>query len=444
MSDCNICTEKYNKTKRSKIICSCGFESCRTCVKEYITNKMKDHLEEAHCMSCKIPWTRKFMYDNFEKNFMNGTYKYNYENLLLEKELSLLQITQPYVEKEIKIEECKKKLDNLNIESKELEREYLIKKKELIQSKQKLNDELQETIYNFNDIEVKKFSRKCPNNDCHGFLDFDYKCDLCNSKACTECYELLDESNKQHVCDSNTLESIKLLKQDSRPCPKCSSMIYKINGCDQIFCVECHTAWNWKTGYLITNNIHNPHYFEYVAERNRGITPRDPLDVLCGREIDEHFIKMLHKTVEHTNNQYEFFICDVARNIMHIRFGYINRFQDEHYDNYCKQLRINYMRNKITKEEFKNLIQKRNKELKKKKEIFDILIMFINSMTDIFYILLNQKKYNIEDTSSMLNWNNAINEMYNLKKYTNESLEDVCRSYNCKFYFINETFEFII
>lgn len=435
MSNCNICIEKYNKTKKAKIICSCEFESCRSCAKEYIIDRIKNNLEEAHCMSCKIQWTRKFLYDNFEKSFINNVYHIHYENLLVERELSLLQITQPYVEKEIIIDNYKDKLNNLEAKSRAMEKEFLQKRINISHERHKIKNEMQEIINKFNNTQVKEFVRKCPNNNCHGFLEkYEgcYKCSLCNNYSCGDCYELLENLIENHICDKDILESVKLLQKDSKPCPKCSSMIYKINGCDQIFCVECHTAWNWETGNLITYNIHNPHYFEYIREQNSGITPRNPLDVLCGREIDEHFVIMLINTIKPNSSENELFICEVAKNILQIRFREIPKFQDENHDDYCRQLRINYMRNKINKEEFKQLIKKRNKEYNKKKEIFDILITFINCMTDIFYILVDNKNYD-----------NSIKAMILLKNHTNEFLEDVSRTYNCKYYFINDEFIFI-
>ena len=433
MSDCNICAEKYNKTKRIKVLCSCGFESCRSCAKEYILDKMKNNMEDAHCMSCKVQWTRKFLFDNFEKNFMYGEYKIHYENLLVEKELSLLQATQPFVECEVQIEEIRSKLNDIDLEYKQIEKEYNLKKTKNIEEKHRMRTELENTMHKFNSTKAREFIRNCPNSTCHGFLDKTYQCKLCELYSCENCHELVGSmgDKKKHVCDKNILESVKLLENDSKPCPKCASMIFKINGCDQIFCVECHTAWNWKTGSLITNNIHNPHYFEYLAERNRGHTPRNTLDVLCGREVDEHFVMGLLNTLDIQNNV-EFIICESARSVMHIRFIEIPKFQDEHHDKYCRQLRINYMRNKINKEDFKYLIQKKNKDFRKKKEIFDILIMYVNCMTDIFYIMLNNKKYN-----------DTLDEIRFLRDYTNDCLEEVCRAYNCKKYMINDDFEFI-
>lgn len=99
--ECQICIEKYNKTNRARVKCTCGFECCRQCAKTYLL----DRHEDPCCMSCKTKWNRKFLVDNFEKVFMAKTYKNYREDLLFERELGMLQGTQPYVEKQIKIEE---------------------------------------------------------------------------------------------------------------------------------------------------------------------------------------------------------------------------------------------------------------------------------------------------------------------------------------------------
>ena len=53
--------------------------------------------------------------------------------------------------------------------------------------------------------------------------------------------------------------------------------------------------------------------------------------------------------------------------------------------------------------------------------------MFVSVMTDIFYRMVENKQ-------------NLKNEMNALRNYTNESLESVSKSYNCKKYFINDKF----
>jgi hypothetical protein len=72
------------------------------------------------------------------------------------------------------------------------------------------------------------FSRPCPKGECRGFFGNDYKCGLCNVNVCKDCFE---EVKEEHKCDENTVKSVKALLRETKPCPKCNSLIYKVAGC---------------------------------------------------------------------------------------------------------------------------------------------------------------------------------------------------------------------
>ena len=100
MSECSICIEPFNKTKRSKVNCPyCLYDVCTTCTEKYLCETPDD----AHCMSCRKAWSREILTNNFSQKFISKTYKERRENLLLEREKSLMPETQPYVEIEKKI-----------------------------------------------------------------------------------------------------------------------------------------------------------------------------------------------------------------------------------------------------------------------------------------------------------------------------------------------------
>ena len=83
-------------------------------------------------------------------------------------------------------------------------------------------------------------------------------------------------------CDEDKKETVKLLRQDTKPCPKCGQLIYKIQGgCDQMYCVKCHTAFSWKTGRRVNGVIHNPHYYAFQRMGNSAVV-RNPGAVVCG------------------------------------------------------------------------------------------------------------------------------------------------------------------
>jgi len=126
----------------------------------------------------------------------------------------------------------------------------------------------------------EKVLGKCCKGNCDGFIVVsknekdkkEARCAMCDEKYCIKCHE---KEEKTHVCDPNILESIKTLKKETKPCPKCYSLIFKIDGCDQIWCTkpDCHTAFSWNTGKLETGKVHNPHYYEWMR-KNGGVSSR--------------------------------------------------------------------------------------------------------------------------------------------------------------------------
>jgi hypothetical protein len=93
-------------------------------------------------------------------------------------------------------------------------------------------------------------------------------------------------------------------------------------------------------------------------------------------------------------------------------------------------MRIDYMRSKIDKESMKKTLQKKEKENMKRDEINNVLGMYITAMTDIFYRVLDGRNKGI------------VKEMDELRCYSNECLEAVSKTYNCKKYVIDEKFMF--
>ena len=242
MSFCNICCEKYNSLTRKSVKCPyCSFEACSICSRTYILNE-----KVSTCMdnSCKKEWTRKFLVESFPKSWVNKEWKEMKKEKEVEIEKSLLPATQLLLKSS--------------------------KKKETI---------LKET-----------FHRKCSVENCRGYLSSDWKCGLCSSSTCKDCHL---EKKEGHICNKELVATISFLEEDTKPCPKCSTPIHKIDGCDQMWCTICHTAFSWRRGTIETR-IHNPHYYEWL--RNGGETPRNDGDYECGRNLDnQHLIQSLMK-----------------------------------------------------------------------------------------------------------------------------------------------------
>lgn len=104
-----------------------------------------------------------------------------------------------------------------------------------------------ENVRNTPIVNQRRFIRKCPNEDCKGFLDMEWYCGICEIKYCKDCNEI---QTPTHTCDPQTVETIKLLNEDSKSCPTCGIVIQKSSGCAQMWCTQCHTAFNWNTGEI--------------------------------------------------------------------------------------------------------------------------------------------------------------------------------------------------
>lgn len=275
---CNICCENFNKSNHSKIICpynNCNFECCKKCIRTYILNTTN----EPHCMNCKNVYNQEFLIEKLNKSFIENDYKNHRKILLVEKEISKTQELMPLVGKQIEIEEHTKVLNK-----------YMDERKELRNKLNNLDTQIRDINKIINNLkkcdiesERKQFIMPCPVDNCKGYLSNKYKCGICKLYTCPDCFEVIGYTqNQEHTCNPDSVKSAEAIKRETKPCPKCGVRIFKISGCDQMWCTECRVAFSWKYGTtIITNNIHNPHFIEYMRKQNNGDT-RNPGDVLCG------------------------------------------------------------------------------------------------------------------------------------------------------------------
>jgi hypothetical protein len=402
-------------------------------------------------MNCKNEWSRSFIIKKLGNKFVNNDYKTHRENILLDKERSLFPATLPHIERANKIEKNEIEISNLRMQIKDLQERIKL----LQQENEKIDDI---------DVKKTKLIKKCPLTDCHGFLNSEWFCSLCEKTTCYKCNEINENG---HVCDANTVESIKLLSSDTKPCPTCGTGIFRVSGCNQMFCIECHTSFCWITGQIETKVLHNPHYFEFIKKGGK-IQERNINEVRCGREIDDYFVARLielqkigqpyvefikknRSFIERKNNEvgddgkihmkqkapsYKYDYIEIAREIIHIRHIEIPKLNVDTVQNNL-DLRIVLMRNKITEEQFKIQIQRREKEIQKKNEIAKLLAMYCQCMTEIFYRIMN------DFNERNFNEDNYIKELLALKEYTNDCFKNIHKIYNCKKYIITENYCFV-
>lgn len=452
MGDCSICCEPFNKSNRCKIDCkTCETNNviaCQSCAKRYILDQPND----ASCMICKVEWDTEFLTNNFSKVFVNKQLKNHRENYLLEKQLAMLPETQEYAEQLKLIDGFEKQKEIM-----------LIKKRKLEIELKNLNSEIRKIDFTVSDIKYgsynknkskSEFTYKCPIENCNGFLNERFQCGICDNKICKHCMEIKEEN---HECNEDKKETIKLLRQDTKPCPKCGELINKIiGGCDQMYCIKCHTAFSWRTGQLDRGNIHNPEYYRWMRENGKNI-PRNPLDVIhdpCGNNIINYstLLTILRnyfqcENVKQTGGYRTYYnnvikdsqqtikIANMHRMIGHINYlntGFQNEIRNEEIN--LRNMRANYLLNKITKLDFKKklqMLEKKNNKSKKMNDIWNLLRLVL-----IEYIgKITEREYKKENGIRIIN--EIIEESEKIRKYCNKSFNNVGKIYNMVYPGIN-------
>lgn len=397
---CNICVETFNKSTRKCVCCpSCQFESCKNCWKQFFLGIP----ERARCMNdkCMKQWSRKDLVSSFDNSFLEKAYKEHVKTLLYDIEKSLLPQTQVIVERRIKADKIDEQIAKIHLKIERLRRK-----------RDRLRDK------NPKEKERSSFIRHCPSNDCRGFLSTQLKCGICGIDACKDCHEVKED---EHKCNPDNVETAKLLNKDTKGCPSCGTMIFKINGCDQMFCTSCNTAFSWKTCKVENGIIHNPHYFEWM--RRNGNNQRNVGDIQCGREITMNFsfefsVKM--KNIEELDNECRFII-----HIRQVAFPYLREPIE------TTSIRIDYLMKIIDEKRFKMLLHKKKKQQELNNEVLQIWDMYVNAATDILF----RFRDNYRTKPKKVHWGTSVmyDELNALKDYKDKCLEDLCCVYKTNF-----------
>ena len=416
--ECNICAEVFNKSTRKKIVCPyCEFCACSECNQSYLCS---DTVTVPKCMNttCAKEWTRAFISENFTAKFVTKTLKEHREKVLFDKERALLPATQPYVEAVIESNRLKAQLSELDIQIRALTKQ-----------RNAIKLQMANNTHNHNmAVPRKQFVCKCPDENCRGYLNTQWKCGLCNKHTCRECRvikETAEDGNiDNHMCNPDNVATAQLLAKDTKPCPTCATGIFKIDGCDQMFCTQCHTAFSWRTGDIETR-IHNPHYFEML--RKGTIAVRNPAEIRCGRELDNIFLRNIGKKLDPAVNAY-IRVSDLVQKIAHYRLVTMPTYRVDDVEN-NQALRIRYMTDEITDETFKTMVQRNNKKREKNREIYDVLHMFTETITDIMYRFADEA---IKSPARFYNPDSHIDEAHKICEYSNECLNMISKVYASK------------
>jgi len=431
--ECAICCQAFTGVKRKSVSCAyCAYPACLECIQKFLLDTSTGY--DPKCMNCDKPWTQEFVDDILPKSFRNGPLKKRRQDVLWEREKSMLPGSTALVDRELTLRKEKEMLKThiehrKNLMSELAELGYIIRDTTI-----KID-----TLQNLQvDIERRQFVRPCPGDDCRGYLSTQWKCGLCDIQVCSECHDIKAGSD-EHVCNPDNLASAQALRRETRPCPTCGARIYKIDGCDQMYCTveSCHTAFSWSTGRIETGHIHNPHYYDWLRKNNNGFVPREPGDNPCQ---NQNFVD-IYALREYFRSNPSLVMLDYDkyhRAAVHIRFheiplnnqtaprhhlarNYLPRNQDNP-ETKNADLRVKYLLKEIDEPSFKKEIFRRQKNGEVITARHNLMQMYVDVSGDLFRSILASK-----DQERL---NEIIKEFKTLRKYFNQQSEAISKRFN--------------
>tara|TARA_Y100001970_G_scaffold252395_1_gene326167 strand:- start:524 stop:1861 length:1338 start_codon:yes stop_codon:yes gene_type:complete len=348
-------------------------------------------------------------------------------------------------------------------------------------------DQMLQQIYSRKRKNINKYTDapvKCPVIDCKGYLDTSIMiCPLCENKICSRCHKVKnltddndndndiitsssnDDSNgnnndndnkdkkQKHVCNPDDIESVKYVKQNSRPCPKCGTRISKIDGCDQMWCInpECQTTFSWNTGEVCKSGtwLHNPEFFRYMRDKGQEVNRMNYVDnqnnnCRDNQQIIYNFISRtktvlrLHASLDAEMRQKITVLQYVAQSLGHLRetensLERTKRVLEN--ENHMMSM-VQYITDELSEKRLYSITTQKHRKIKK-----------INDYYSVFYslrLILEEAILHLCDQSSILDDIGLIEQSYKqcetAREFINKEFRIIAKRYKSKCYDLNYTY----
>jgi hypothetical protein len=242
---------------------------------------------------------------------------------------------------------------------------------------------------------------------------------MCDKYTCKDCHELKGaRQNAAHICDPDNVSSAAAIIAETKPCPKCGIRIWKITGCDQMWCTGCTTGFSWTTGQIATGPIHNPHYFEWMRRNNQTIAAPAPQAPVFNCDIANE--DAIHTALDtHNPRSVKAWLLEAWRILREEQDHRPPRTSEEEAQ---RILRVRYLAEEITEDEWKQKMQQAEKKYRCIRAVQQVRETMVGGGQDILRQLLQPAHDK-----------NAIQrQLKDLIEFCNKSYENVGRQFNCK------------
>jgi hypothetical protein len=288
----------------------------------------------------------------------------------------------------------------------------------------------------------------------------------------------LRKLKNNHECKQEDIDSVKEIRNHSRPCPSCKSRIFRISGCDTMWCTRCNTGFNWRTGLVITDarDLHNPHYidfvrnnpsFQYNHTRPASTSPTTadthtptptpmPMPMPTQPQSQPQFHPPTPPTIENMENPCDrvtletiqlpsssdlmvhihtldlamrTIITSFQQQMGHVRWLARRKFLDANrYDEVEYALR--YVTNRWDEKRWRIQVEHHDRFRQTNQEYVDVIMTWMVVMNDLFATHITRLPYRAE--ISVPNAKHFIKQMRHISEYTNNTLSEMDKMYKRK------------
>ncbi len=379
--NCAICLEE----KAAGISCpQCSVAVCGDCFEKYLLTK--DLIPTCH--SCNHPWTDDYVDEAVTATFRNGALRDHKTKILLDQEVARMPELQDRARRYMMAQKGKRFLMN------DIRLSIIRSTGAPIGVRWIRDDRVHDTDQYFGDSSWRsdsitaapkpvKVLRACPGAGCRGFLNEIGTCALCTLTVCLKCMERKEE---EHACNPETVATVALLVRDTKPCPTCHAPISKIDGCDQMWCTQCQTAFSWRTGQKEAGRVHNPHFYEWMR-RTQGSVPREPDDRPRGCDALRHVrwfygpLNCFENVPEH-KHKFLMAIFESIHRLLAETEGY--NPPPAPIQEHLNRLGVLYLAKELTQKKWARHVYLLKRQQARQAAIHEIKVAFFNAGRDIF------------------------------------------------------------
>jgi len=340
-------------------------------------------------MGCRVGLPQSYLLTNLNQTFVKKEFQEWRTKVLLEEAKSKMADTQGMAQDYQEIV----RINILNMSDKREVRRMMQQVRSMkttIMARENQIARINSGQYSVADKDRKSFVMPCPDEGCKGYLSSGYTCGLCAKKTCPHCVVILNP-DEPHECDPDMVATADLIKKETKPCPTCGERIGKVSGCDQMWCITCHTTFSWNKGAIEKGVIHNPHYYQWLREQSvDGEIPRAPGDVPAARgmQVTLRSLEILvrNEILSRKNMQ---IVSSSSRYAAHIREVLMRQNAPDAVNDTGTLVnataeerdRIDYMLNRVSEKVLCNGLIRRDIRRKMKSDYTQIYTIYADSLT---------------------------------------------------------------